>query len=172
MSNPGHTGTGTGSCKTQKGMVLHMKILGPAVPNMPWQDRPAGCTAPVWRYSQNPIIPADALPDSNSIFNSAVVPFDGGFAGIFRCDDTARNMNIHVGFSRDGVHWDIEKRSSRSKTTIPRCSVPIPVRSPCLLDRGPLCHHLVQRLPRPHHWCRLDRGFQDLPSVGKRLFAL
>lgn len=96
-------------CKTQKGMVKHMKILGPAIPNMPWQDRPAGCTAPVWRYSQNPIIPANALPDSNSIFNSAVVPFDDGFAGVFRCDDTARNMNIHVGFSRDGVHWDIGK---------------------------------------------------------------
>lgn len=52
------------------------------MPNMPWQDRPAGYNRPMWRYDKNPIIPRDLLPDSNSIFNSAVVPFDEGFAGV------------------------------------------------------------------------------------------
>ena len=74
---------------------------------MPWEDRPAGSKEVVWRYSANPIIPRDLLPTSNSIFNSAVVPFGDGYAGVFRCDDTNRRMRLHVGFSKDAVHWDI-----------------------------------------------------------------
>jgi len=61
----------------------------------------------MWRYSANPVIPRNLLPDSNSIFNSAVVPFKDGFAGVFRCDDTNRRMALHVGFSKDGINWDI-----------------------------------------------------------------
>ena len=75
--------------------------------NMPWEDRPVGSKEVVWRYSANPIIPRDLLPTSNSIFNSAVVPFGDGYAGVFRCDDTNRRMRLHVGFSKDAVHWDI-----------------------------------------------------------------
>lgn len=48
--------------------------------NMPWEDRPVGSKEVVWRYSANPIIPRDLLPTSNSIFNSAVVPFGDGYA--------------------------------------------------------------------------------------------
>jgi beta-1,4-mannooligosaccharide/beta-1,4-mannosyl-N-acetylglucosamine phosphorylase len=62
----------------------------------------------MWRSSQNPIVARDQLPRSNSIFNSAVVEFAGGFAGVFRVDDTSRAMNLHVGRSPDGVHWDID----------------------------------------------------------------
>jgi beta-1,4-mannooligosaccharide/beta-1,4-mannosyl-N-acetylglucosamine phosphorylase len=36
------------------------------------------------------------------------VPFEDGFAGVFRCDDKAVRMNIHAGFSKDAIHWDIE----------------------------------------------------------------
>ncbi len=77
-------------------------------PSMPWQDRPAGCTDVMWRYSENPIIGRYAIPTSNSIFNSAVVPFNGGYAGVFRCDNRAVQMNIFAGFSKDGVNWEIE----------------------------------------------------------------
>lgn len=48
--------------------------------NMPWEDRPVGSKEVVWRYSANPIIPRDLLPTSNSIFNSAVVPFGDSYA--------------------------------------------------------------------------------------------
>ncbi len=88
-------------------MVSKLTIEGVSLPNMPWEDRPADCTRPVWRYSKNPIIPRDLLPTSNSIFNSAVVPFEEGFAGVFRCDDTNRRMRLHVGFSSNGIDWDI-----------------------------------------------------------------
>ena len=59
--------------------------------NIPWQDRPEGCKDIVWRYSENPVIDRYSIPSSNSIFNSAVVPFGDGFAGVFRCD----NKRVH-----------------------------------------------------------------------------
>jgi len=64
-----------------------------------------------WRYTKNPIVPRDAIPTSNSIFNSAVVPHQGAFAGVFRCDDKARNMRIHSAKSADGLKWTIQPES-------------------------------------------------------------
>ena len=78
--------------------------------NIPWQDRPSGTNDVMWRYSQNPVIGRYDIPDSNSIFNSAVVPFEDGFAGVFRCDNKAVQMNIYAGFSKDGINWDIEHK--------------------------------------------------------------
>jgi beta-1,4-mannooligosaccharide/beta-1,4-mannosyl-N-acetylglucosamine phosphorylase len=63
----------------------------------------------MWRCSANPIIPRDLLPNSNSIFNSAVVPFKDGFAGVFRCDDTNRRMTLHAGFSSDGISMEHQR---------------------------------------------------------------
>ncbi|MCL2880798.1 MAG: glycoside hydrolase family 130 protein [Treponema sp.] len=62
----------------------------------------------MWRYSGNPIIPRNLTKYSNSIFNSAVVPFKDGFAGVFRCDNNARFMNINAGTSKDGINWKID----------------------------------------------------------------
>ena len=49
-----------------------------------WEDKPKDLKSKtcVWRYSENPVIPRDLLPYSNSIFNSAVVPFNGEFRGV------------------------------------------------------------------------------------------
>lgn len=94
----------------------NLKIAGPALPDMPWEERPAGSHDVVWRYSANPIIPRDLLSTSNSIFNSAVVPFRQGkynYAGVFRCDDTNRRMRIHVGFSVDGLKWEIDEEDMK-----------------------------------------------------------
>ena len=86
-----------------------LKIIGEPLPDMPWEDRPADCKDVIWRYSNNPVIPRDIIPTSNSVFNSAVVPFKGGYAGVFRCDDTNRRMRLHVGFSADAIHWNISE---------------------------------------------------------------
>ena len=83
-------------------------ILGSALPNIPWEERPAGCSDVLWRSERNPIIPRDAIPSSNSIFNSAVVPYQNGFAGVFRCDSKTRQMQLHSGRSSDGVKWTIQ----------------------------------------------------------------
>ncbi len=34
-------------------------MTNPYFPNLPWQERPAGCQDVVWRYTANPIIPRD-----------------------------------------------------------------------------------------------------------------
>ena len=84
------------------------KIIGPALANMPWEDKPAGEKEPIWRYSGNPIIGRHGNQRSNSVFNSAVVPFRGGFAGVFRCDSRSISMDLFAGRSKDGIHWEID----------------------------------------------------------------
>ncbi len=76
-------------------------------PTIPWEERPKDTVDVMWRFSQNPVIDRYQLPTSNSIFNSAVVPYDDGYAGVFRCDNKAVQMNIFAGFSEDGINWDI-----------------------------------------------------------------
>ncbi len=63
-----------------------VKITGTAVPNMPWQERPAGSREwmPLWRYSENPIIGRNPAEGVARIFNSAVIPYEGAFIGVFR----------------------------------------------------------------------------------------
>ncbi|MGZ4419383.1 MAG: glycoside hydrolase family 130 protein [Gaiellaceae bacterium] len=91
-----------------------VEIIGaPDLPNVPWEDRPTDSARPVWRYSQNPVLPRDLLPTSNSIFNSAVIPFGGGYAGVFRCDDWTRQMQLHRGFSPDGLSWELDPEPIR-----------------------------------------------------------
>lgn len=84
------------------------KIIGESLPNIPWQEKPAGERMPVWRYDANPVIKRNQQKYANSIFNSAVVPFQGGFAGVFRCDSRSVSMDIFAGRSKDGIHWEIE----------------------------------------------------------------
>jgi beta-1,4-mannooligosaccharide/beta-1,4-mannosyl-N-acetylglucosamine phosphorylase len=88
-----------------------------ALPNIPWEDRPSDSSAVLWRSSRNPIIPRDLISRSNSIFNSAVVPFGDSFAGVFRVDDTTRVMDVHVGFSQDGVNWKLDEATIKWEPT-------------------------------------------------------
>ena len=83
-------------------------IGGAALPNIPWQDKPKGETMPVWRYTGNPIIGRNGNKVSNSVFNSAVIPFKDGFAGVFRADDRTGHMDIYAGASPDALKWTIE----------------------------------------------------------------
>lgn len=83
------------------------RIIGEGLNNIPWQNKPQGETMPVWRYADNPIIGRNANKRSNSVFNSAVVPYKGGFVGVFRCDSRSISMDIFLGTSRDGLHWQI-----------------------------------------------------------------
>ena len=72
------------------------KIIGKELANIPWQEKPQDYPRPVWRYTENPIIDRYAIPTSNSIFNSAVVPFEDGFAGVFRCDSLGVSMDMQA----------------------------------------------------------------------------
>lgn len=89
---------------------MSLKVVAENVPGLPWEERPAGSDAIIWRYSQNPVIPRNPFPKANSTFNSAVIPYKGEFAGVFRIDDTRRNMNIYFGQSKDGLNWKINDK--------------------------------------------------------------
>ena len=60
-------------------------MIAPHVANVPWQERRAEIVnAPVWRYSENHIIGRNPVEGVARIFNSAVVPYEGKFIGVFR----------------------------------------------------------------------------------------
>ncbi len=61
------------------------------------------------RYENNPIVTPEAVPTANSIFNSAVVPYGDAFAGVFRVDSVRMEAGLHVGFSDDGLKWQLEE---------------------------------------------------------------
>ncbi len=85
------------------------KLLTPELKNIPWQDKPEGCTMPLWRYTENPVIGRNPLPGVARIFNSAVVPYEGAFIGVFRGEETNGIPSIYLGRSKDAIHWDIDK---------------------------------------------------------------
>ena len=89
------------------------KIIGAALPDMPWQPRPQGCQAAVWRHDANPIIDWNPIPCAARIFNSAVVAYEGAFIGVFRADYKNGRPHLHVGRSQDALHWDIDHQAIR-----------------------------------------------------------
>ena len=55
--------------------VARAKVVAPALPNIPWEDRPPGSEDLLWRYSKNPVVGRRPMPRVTGIYNSAVVPF-------------------------------------------------------------------------------------------------
>ena len=88
-----------------------VKIIGQALPNIPWEEAPAGCKEVMWKHSANPIMGWNETPSAARIYNSAVVPYQDGFKGIFRADHKDGIPRLHVGSSRDGLKWDIDDRT-------------------------------------------------------------
>ena len=75
------------------------------------------------RYKGNPIITAEAVPRANSIHNSAIVPFEGGYKGIFRVDEIDLYFTMHVGSSKDGIKWDIDPESLKMECADPEIRI-------------------------------------------------
>jgi beta-1,4-mannooligosaccharide/beta-1,4-mannosyl-N-acetylglucosamine phosphorylase len=84
-------------------------IIGKALPNMPWQDKPKDYSGVVWRYEKNPVIGRNILKSSGRIFNSAIIPYQDGFIGVFRADHKDGYPQLHLGRSKDGFNWQIEE---------------------------------------------------------------
>jgi len=93
-------------------MSLRIVAQKSAAP-IPWQDRPAGSDAPVWRYTQNPLISWNPAPGLARAYNSAVIPFGDAFAGVFRCDHTNGRAHLHFGTSPDALNWTINSERIR-----------------------------------------------------------
>ena len=87
-----------------------VKMISQPVPKVPWQDKPEGHTgAPVWRYTENPIIGRNPVEGVARIFNSAVMPYGDEFIGVFRGEQVNGIPYIYLGRSKDAIHWDFEK---------------------------------------------------------------
>ena len=89
---------------------MKLTLTGPAIPNIPWQPKPAGMTDVVWRYDANPVIGRRPLPHVTGIYNSAVVPFEGKFTGVFRTEGMDRVPHLHVGRSPDGFKFTFDPK--------------------------------------------------------------
>ena len=88
---------------------MAVNLICDALPNIPWQERPSDCDAPVWRYSENPITKRNPIPGVARIFNSAVIPYDGKYIGVFRAEQVNGIPFLYLGRSDDGIHWSFEQ---------------------------------------------------------------
>ena len=132
---------------------MKLKINSPELRNLPWQERPADSLETVWRYTENPIIGRRGTPTSNSIFNSAAVPYKDGFAGVFRVDNRRREMHLHFGFSSDGIHWDINPEPFTAEPEDPEAGT-------LIFGYDPRCCFLEDRYYIT--WCNCKNG----PTIG------
>jgi beta-1,4-mannooligosaccharide/beta-1,4-mannosyl-N-acetylglucosamine phosphorylase len=73
------------------------------IPNIPYEECPKGCLDPIWRYSGNPIIKRNPTAKLARVFNSALLPFEGTFAGVFRAEDRTGIPHLYVGHSSNGI---------------------------------------------------------------------
>ena len=90
--------------------MSEVKIIAPAVANVPWQERTeAGNGAPIWRYTENPVIGRNPAKEVARIFNSAVMPYEDAFIGVFRGEQTNGVPYIYLGRSQDAIHWEFEE---------------------------------------------------------------
>ena len=86
------------------------QLIEKGVSNLPWQERPKKVNgAPIWRYSQNPVIGRNPTEGVARIFNSAVVPYEGEFIGVFRGEQINGIPYIYLGKSKDGICWSFDK---------------------------------------------------------------
>lgn len=82
-------------------------IIGENLPNIPWEEKPKGCIDVMWRFSGNPIIGWNPIPKAARVYNSAVAPFEGAFAGVFRADQKNGRATLFSGKSKDGINIEL-----------------------------------------------------------------
>jgi len=110
------------------------------------------------RYPGNPIIVPSAVPGANSIFNSAVLKYGRGYAGVFRIDMQDEGSELHTGWSEDGVHWRIEPKRINITGAVPEGRKP-----------GLGYDPRVTRIGRDYYvtWCCYPAGAGPCIGLGK-----
>lgn len=88
-------------------------LNGRALPSLPWQERPANCTAPLWRYTENPILGRNPAPGVARIFNSGVLPYQDGYVAVLRGEQVNGIPEVYLGRSADGIHWTVDAEKIR-----------------------------------------------------------
>ncbi|MDF2484345.1 MAG: putative glycosylase [Herbinix sp.] len=88
--------------------MSEVKIIGNELSNIPWQDKPEHSEDVLWRHKGNPIMGRNETPRSSRIYNSAILPYNGKFIGVFRADHKDGIPQLHIGHSDDGIKWSIQ----------------------------------------------------------------
>ena len=84
---------------------MKYKIYSEMVDKIPYEERKEGSKEVCWRYSKNPIVKRNPIDGIARIFNSAVVPYNGEFYGVFRAEDRRTLPELRVGHSKDGINF-------------------------------------------------------------------
>ena len=90
-------------------------VNGYSLKNIPFEEKSENNDSPLWRYSKNPITTRPAAQGIDRIFNSAVVPYEDGYIGVFRGEKVNGVPNLFLGRSKDGFHWDFDKEPIKFK---------------------------------------------------------
>jgi len=85
-------------------------VNGYALANIPFEERKEASSSPLWRWSGNPLTKRNPTANIARIFNSAVVPFQGGFIGVFRGEQTNGIPLLYLGRSPDGFRWSFDDK--------------------------------------------------------------
>lgn len=85
------------------------KIIAPKL-NIPWEDKPKDCPTPIWRFSKNPVINRNPIPNVARVFNSALIKYKNEFVGVFRGDTFTTIPTLYLGRSKDGIHFEFDKK--------------------------------------------------------------
>ena len=83
-------------------------IVGKALSNIPWENKPEGCNDVIWRFSGNPVIDWNPIPTASRVYNSAITPFGKAFAGVFRGDQKNGRATLFSGRSKDGINIELD----------------------------------------------------------------
>lgn len=78
------------------------------IDNLPFEE-PKGDEV-IWRYSKNPIINRNPVKGVARIFNSAVLPYNGEFIGVFRGDTNTTVPFLYMGYSKDGINFKFDEK--------------------------------------------------------------
>ena len=62
----------------------------------------------IWRFDGNPLFNLSEMEDFWHICNSAVVRFEDGYVGVFRCELRTGRPDLFLGKSKDGIQWELE----------------------------------------------------------------
>lgn len=87
------------------------RLIEEGVSSIPWQEKPKELAGvPIWRFSENPVINRNPAEGVARIFNSAVIPFEGAYIGVFRGEQINGIPYIYLGRSQDGIHWNFDSK--------------------------------------------------------------
>ena len=134
-------------------MNRNLILIADPIVYMPWENKPEGIVnAPVWRYSQNPIIKRNPFRGVAQVFNSAVMYYgkdDIPYIGVFRGERVNGMPYIYLGKSNDGLNWNFDEKGIQFVDETGQPAIPESPFDPRLVKVDDT-YYII--------WCYMDHG--------------